>query len=450
MRLNSSRNRGASQIEIEFTDKPITPYGGMALIMRFFEKLKVKRVLQHVFPDERTSPNATEVIDIAVSFMASVLCGATRFAHVERIRNDRALSAILGVDSVPSASTFTRYFNTFTHGQVELLSQRLWKWTQKRFPHKPQACTLDLDSSVFTRYGEQEGARKGYNPRKPGRPSHRPIFAFLAELKIVVNLWLRSGNVADLSGLDQFLDETLAKMPARIKVKAVRADSGFHAQSAFEYFEHRKLRYAIYVRMDSRIQRTIAALEDWRPIKDDPHREIAELEYQSLNWKRPRRMVVVRERVRPGRDNRGKMLFDIIDYTYTAVITNMDDAAIEVWRFYNKRADCENRIKELKEDFGADGFCLDSFFGTEAALRIVAFCYNLITLFRVAVLKNTSPTLKTIRYQVIVVGAQMGSRARKKKLRISARGRLRKNLKILLNRIDEIDQASLRCSWAGK
>jgi len=84
MRLNSSRNLGASQIEIEFTDKQITPYGGMALIMRFFEKLKVKRVLQHVLPDERTPPNATEVIDIAVSFVAAVLCGATRFAHVER------------------------------------------------------------------------------------------------------------------------------------------------------------------------------------------------------------------------------------------------------------------------------------------------------------------------------------------------------------------------------
>jgi|GEM_PF-4529853 len=65
-------------------------------------------------------------------------------------------------------------------------------------------------------YGEQEGAKKGYNPRKPGYPSHRPIFAFLAELKIVVNPWLRPGNVADLTGLDQFLKETLAKMPPRI------------------------------------------------------------------------------------------------------------------------------------------------------------------------------------------------------------------------------------------
>ena len=28
--------------------------------------------------------------------------------------------------------------------------------------------TIDLDSTVITRYGEQEGASKGYNPKKPG------------------------------------------------------------------------------------------------------------------------------------------------------------------------------------------------------------------------------------------------------------------------------------------
>jgi len=447
MRLNSSPKGTASQIEIEFTDKPITPFGGMALLMRFFDKLKLKRLLGHALPDERTSPNATAVIDIALSFLTAVLFGATRFAHVERIRNDWALNEILGIKRIPSASTLTRYFNAFTQGQVELLSQRLWKWTLKRLPVSLKACTLDLDSSVFTRYGRQEGAKKGYNPKKPGRPSHRPIFAFLAELKIVANLWLRSGNVSDLTGFEQFLDETLAKLPPNIKIKAVRGDSGFHAESVFEYFERRRLRYVIYVRMDPRIQRAIAAIKEWRPLKNDPHREIAEFEYQALRWKKPRRMIVVRERVRPGKDNRGKMLFEIPDYTYSAVITSMDDPALEVWRFYNKRGECENRIKELKQDFGADGFCLDSFFGTEAALRLIAFLYNLITLFRNSVLKNPSPTLKTIRYQLLVVGAQLGSRGRKKKLRISAQGRLRKDLKILLNRITELDPRSLRCSW---
>jgi len=35
--------------------------------------------------------------------------------------------------------------------------------------------TLDLDSSVLTRYGDQEGAERGYNPAKPGRNAHHPL-----------------------------------------------------------------------------------------------------------------------------------------------------------------------------------------------------------------------------------------------------------------------------------
>src|SRR5258708_19313675 len=35
-----------------------------------------------------------------------------------------------------------------------------------------------LDSVVLTLYGKQQGARKGYNPKKKGRPSYHPILCF--------------------------------------------------------------------------------------------------------------------------------------------------------------------------------------------------------------------------------------------------------------------------------
>jgi len=314
-------------------------------------------------------------------------------------------------------------------------------------PDQIQDCTLDLDSSVFTRYGRQEGARKGYNPKKPGRPSHRPIFAFISELKLVANLWLRSGNTADVSGGEEFLRETLARLPKRLKVKAVRGDAGFHSGAFFSSLEERKLKYAVYARMDPRIQRAITGAIDWEMVPEDANREVTQIRYQSLNWDRPRRLVVLREKIRPGKDNRGKTLFPITDYTYTAIFTNMDDPALAVWRFYNHRADAENRIKELKEDFGMSGFCLNSFFGTEAVLRLIAFFFNLITLFKAAILKNVRPTLKTIRYGILVMGAQLGSSGRQKILRISAKGPLRNFLKTLIDRVSIFDKSQLRCSW---
>ena len=44
------------------------------------------------------------------------------------------------------------------------------------------------------RRNAQEGALRGYNPTKPGRPSHHPLKAGLG-CGYVVNLWNRSGNV---------------------------------------------------------------------------------------------------------------------------------------------------------------------------------------------------------------------------------------------------------------
>ena len=78
------------------------------------------------------------------------------------------------------------------------------------------------------------------------------------------------------------------------------------------------------------------------------------------------------------------------------------------WRFYNSSAESENRIKELKEDFGADGFCLQSFDGTEAAFRLICFLANLIAEFKREVTQDQAPRISALRTQVWVVGAILG------------------------------------------
>ena len=40
------------------------------------------------------------------------------------------------------------------------------------------------------------------------------------------------------------------------------------------------------------------------------------------------------------------------DHRYSAYMTNMKLPAAEVWRQYRGRGDAENRIKELKYDWG--------------------------------------------------------------------------------------------------
>ncbi len=91
---------------------------------------------------------------------------------------------------------------------------------------------------------------------------------------------------------------------------------------------------------------------------------------------------------------------------YHAFVTNQILPAIEIWEQYKRRGDEENRIKELKEDFGLQGFCIDDFCTTGTAMRLVMIAYNLMSLFNQLTLqKQPSPTLATLRINCFAVGS---------------------------------------------
>src|SRR6202011_6045411 len=186
-----------------------------------------------------------------------------RFAHVERLRTDGVVQGILGVQRMPSAMTLTRYFGGLVRSQIEHLSEVLGQFMLRRLRAPALGAVLDLDSTVFERYGRQEGSLKGYNPRKHGRPSHHPLLAILAEAKLVLHAWLRSGNTASARGVKAFLAETLAQLPAGFRLYGVRADSGFFVTEFLVELERRALPYAIAVRMNRPLRHTVAGIQHW-------------------------------------------------------------------------------------------------------------------------------------------------------------------------------------------
>jgi hypothetical protein len=81
--------------------------------------------------------------------------------------------------------------------------------------------------------------------------------------------------------------------------------------------------------------------------------------------------------------------------------------SIEDDKVYRKRrGDVENRIKELKEDSGAEGFCMDNFYATQTAMRFTMMAYNLMSLFRqLTHQKQPQPELSTLRVNCFAVGS---------------------------------------------
>ena len=399
------------------TRRSVTPFGGIAVFISFLGKIGfVEAVRQHM-PVRLQSPNHIDPTSTFTAFLVSVLVGARRFAHVSLLRGDRALHTLLGMTRFPTDDTVRNLFRRFGMGQVQRLFEPLAEWQIQRLPPREEGYTLDLDSTVFERYGKQEGSLKGHNPRKHGRPSHHPLLAVLSEAHFLLHGWLRSGNCGTSRGVEEFLKEALALWGQRQKIRLLRADSGFFDDKLLSFLEQRLLPYIVVARLTPWVKRAAQRVEQWTLLDDDY--AAGEFRLQLHGWSAERRFVVLRERVRENRDSVGRKLIEVPGYTFRIFVTSCDDLPQEIWRGYNGRADMENRIAELKHDMGADGFCMKQFFSTEAAFRSVLLLFNLLAEFQRAAGLQVYREPATIRAQVLTCGAILGRAGRRLVIHLS-------------------------------
>ena len=78
-----------------------------------------------------------------------------------------------------------RLFKKFSQSTNEVVMDTLYQWMFNQI--NINGIILDLDSTVMTRYGTQEGVARGYNPAKRGRASHHPLMAFVADTRMIAN-----------------------------------------------------------------------------------------------------------------------------------------------------------------------------------------------------------------------------------------------------------------------
>ncbi|MDP3442135.1 MAG: IS1380 family transposase [Ignavibacteria bacterium] len=406
--MRSIRKKGHMEFDISYTSKEITPWGGMVFLKQMLKKIGFRELIESN-PDLPISGSnrGYKTSTIVEGFITSIWCGANRFLHTEVTRHDTALGKIFGWKSTPGQDTYKRFFSKFSQATNQKVSDYFYSWFFDNIAF--DNFTLDIDSSVMTRYGDQEGAKKGYNPTKRGRASHHPLIAFIADVKLVANMWLRSGNTSSANNFLSFLEDTLSKLKNKT-IGLIRLDSGFFQSDILDYLEEKVMDYIVAVKFTQPIQRLIQSSTNW--IILDTGIEICEQLYQSDSWQKPRRVVVVRQRIKDRPKAPGKQLTLFAEeeiyrnYRYSAYVTNLKLPAAEIWRLYRGRGDAENRIKELKYDFGFDSFNLNNFFATEAALSFAMFAYNLMSLFRMFVLQEkTQKTLSTLRYRTFAIGA---------------------------------------------
>ena len=410
VRLPIDTKDQTSSIRISFTDQRLTAHGGMVVWSHFLHQKGFRRQLREVLPHCPTSPNAYDPTDVALGYVGGILCGADKLSRVAWLQSDPALSQVLGVEAIASQSTLSRFFDVFGQKTCNALNG-LHRQALASLPSLKEGYTLDLDSwALLHEDGHQQGVAVGYT-RQGLKPCHRPLIAALAESKLIANYWLRRGDSACANGAAEFLRQTVASLPAHLRIKLLRGDAGFGETSVQAMAQALGLNFILVARLTQKVQ-------SWCR-HDDAHwqrTEIPGLEVQEVELDQPnRRLIVIRQRVEQRPEAGGKTLLDVPGYRFQALVTNLPRSvdALAVWRQYNGRADLENRIKELGQQFGIKRLCVDNFWGTEAMHHLAIAAYNLCVLLQRRLGQLEKCELNTLRWRLFSRAA-VWSRARGK------------------------------------
>lgn len=411
-------------VHIDRTYKALTTHGGFAAFARFLNRSGIIETLVKMCPITRTSNNATPVRDIIISFLLTCIVEGRRFRHVRFIQNDAVITKMFGMERrVCGDDTFRRFF-----AEIDSASGKQWLDAASAIVYSalPRMFIIDWDSTVTTRYGEQEGVAVGYNPEKPGRGSHHPLVATVAGLRMCLTFSLRAGNSHTAEGMTEALEDVLKRLPPDRRPFMTRADIGFSGDPTLRWFEtgSDKPYYVFKLKKSARVMEAIRTIteEQWEGAQSFGVLQVTETLLQLTGWEHPRRIVLGRRLINKQSPEESGTLFGICHYEYSAIVTNFSGEQFQAWQIvelYQGRADCENVFDELKNQWGLCGFCSRHYHVTELAARFMMLSYNLWSLFVRFFDGKHHKEAKTSRREVLMFPAQLIESGRERTLHIS-------------------------------
>jgi hypothetical protein len=384
--------------KVQFRWVPEAEVSSLGQMAFFIEYLKTSGVFENWVNDcplHYTSPNAPQKRDVLGTILLSVLAGHWRYAHSSALRGDGVNPGLLGMTKVASEDSVRRALSA-------MKEEETGPWLQKHLeasyePLLEEAWALDMDATVKPLYGHQEDAQMGYNPQKPGRPSHVYHSYFIANLRMVMDGEVQAGNQTATSLAQPELWKLLDGMPQANHPRFVRGDCNWGTERAMEGAEQRGIAYVFKLKQSLNVKRLITKLFGNDPWVDAGEKwQGLDAELQLSGWSQKRRVVVLRRPLREGgteesqsRKKASKQLsLDLPEalyrgvlYEYAVLVTSLQDEVRTIAQHYRDRGDSENNFDELKNQWGWAGFTTHDRNRCQVRARITALVYNWWSVF---------------------------------------------------------------------
>ena len=357
-------------------------------------------------PMDYTSPNAPKVVDVLGTWLLSILDGQRRYAHVSGLRGDEVAPRILGMNKIISDESLRRALAHLAPAPCKYDSEeeraaraiqlaKSTAWMDKALSESTQESLrtpwiLDADTTVKLLYGHQAGAEIGYNPTKPGRPSHTLHTYWIGNIRLVLDVEVQSGKASAAKHSLPRLCQLIEGLSPEERPALVRGDSAFGNEGVMAEMERTEQHYLFKLRQTAGVKRLIERQwqqGDWQNV--DQGFDAVEGKLRLTGWSSARRVVVLRRRIRNSMaiaetsNESQQTALQFIDHSdkvklweYAVLVTNTDYSLEAVGQLYRDRADCENGFDELKNQWGWGGYTTHDLERCNLSARAVALIYN--------------------------------------------------------------------------
>lgn len=371
----------------------LTPMGQLAFFIEFLKRTELFDQWVNTCPLKLASNNAPETRDVLGTIMLSVLAGHNRYAHIAAVRTDKVNAPLLGMKKIASEDSIRRNLIKLPEDESRSWLMSALKNCYSEILHVPWI--LDVDTTVKCLYGHQEGAVVGYNPKKPGRPSHNYHTYFIANIRMILDVEVMPGNESSSSHTLPYLFSWIDTLLPSQRPQFIRGDCNFGTDAVMSACESKAIKYLFKLKQTLNVKKYIFKKminDEWFNAGQGWQGSSGEI--QLMGWKQTRRVVVLRRRLEKDigvvdkKALPGQMSFQFADtysdfdaYEFAVLVTNMEEEVLTVASHYRDRADSENNFDELKNQWGWSGFTTHDLHRCRIMARIIALIYNWWTLF---------------------------------------------------------------------
>lgn len=408
--LSETLRRGLQTLRFSFEADSLTHFGGLFLIQRFCNKLRLRRRLERIL---KAAPNWTDYhpADVILLFLYVLIAGLPRVNKTAILQYNGLFLSLVGLKKFPDQTALRRFLRRLSPKAIRQLARLHDQIRTQLFclPSSRTSLVFHLDSVVLTLYGKQQGARIGYNPKKKGRPSYHPILCFESHGQEFWHGSLRPGDAASNTGARALVQRCLGKVPSQIARSRIRllADSGFFSGRLVGDLDQAGCGYIIV----GRKAKSYLPMAERAGFKEMSFGwAVAEFDFKPQRWKKEHRFIMVR-RPLPEDPEEAKQLtlFKRGQYSYSAFVTNLDLQAWMIWKTYNARANVEKSIRELLNYFSLNKIPTQQWVANVAFLQLLLLAYNLVHWFKRLCLPEEylRATVETIRTEFLVLPGKL-------------------------------------------